>query len=53
MAGTLAAGLMVTVPMAQEADAAETEGHVTAAAARAAEPAPQILGLSNVETNTA
>ncbi len=35
------------------ADSVSVEGYITAASYRAAEPAPEILGLSNVGTNTA
>ena len=54
----LAASVCVVAPAAGNvqqayADSADATGYVTCASYRAAEPAPEILGLSNVATNTA
>lgn len=54
-AATLAFGIAVPASLAtaDDAYAVSVDGYVTAAAYRAAEPAPEILGLSGVGTNTA
>lgn len=56
LAGTLAVGMvpgLVAPEKAQAAESASTEGLVTIAAYRAAESAPEILGITGVGTNSA
>lgn len=49
IASVALAGCLACAPAVQSADAAEATSYVTAAASRAAGPAPEILGLTGVE----